>query len=105
MTTVPSSHTPVVAPTTAPTTTAERAPRRTRRLTAAALVLVTASAAIVLGAVLGQRLSGTATVTPPAHGTGVVGYPTDWQQYRSGERGDHAVLDEPWRGVGVPGGD
>jgi hypothetical protein len=66
------------------------------------LALATALVALGLGALAGHRLAGGATVAPPPHPAGVVSYPSDWQQYRAGERGDHVVLDEPWRGVGVP---
>ncbi len=79
-----------MATSTASTTTLTRstAVKPSRRPVMVGLGVCVAVLAVAGGIVAGQRLTtGPTTVAPVAPGT-TVSFPSDWQLYRAGERGD-----------------
>jgi hypothetical protein len=81
-----------ISPTSGPGSGGPRRPRR-RAATVGIVAggILVAGAAVATGVLLGQR----ATSSPaPAVGTAVT-FPTDWQVYRAGERGDVVPAPRP----------
>lgn len=78
-------------PTGAPGAPEPVGPRRRRRIVLSAVGALVAVAAVGAGVLLGQRAT---SPTAPTVGK-VVTFPSDWQAYRAGERGDVVVAPLP----------
>jgi hypothetical protein len=86
-----------MATSTAATTTLTRSTseKRSHKPAMVGLGICAAVLAVSGGIVIGQRLTaGPATIAPVAPGT-AVSFPSDWQLYRAGERGDVPAADLP----------
>jgi hypothetical protein len=80
----------MTASTAAPTTVTRSSTQQhtTHKPAMAGLAILVGVLAVAIGIVLGQRLTaGPAAISPAAPGA-AVSFPSDWQQYRAGERGD-----------------